>query len=215
MNREVMQPDGPRAAERRRQILEAAVRCFRTHGFHQTTLRDIAHELGMSVGHIYNYFANKEALIEAMVEDSTERFLELVSSQDFEHGSDAQRMHLEKVVDAFLDTETTALAIAIMNEAMINPRIHKLTVAATERLREHILRLYYEKNQNELTQAVPKSEVEYRIIVIRAMLEGLRYAMFFNPRASRKRLREIAVDHLLYMIQAGREKDRMFFEKKH
>ncbi len=45
---------------RRNQILDAAQRCFKKQGFHKTTLRDIAQEFGMSAGHIYNYFSNKE-----------------------------------------------------------------------------------------------------------------------------------------------------------
>ncbi len=53
---------------RRNQILDAAQRCFKKQGFHKTTLRDIAQEFGMSAGHIYNYFSNKEAIIEALVE---------------------------------------------------------------------------------------------------------------------------------------------------
>lgn len=48
---------------RRNQILDAALRCFKKQGFHKTTLRDIAQEFGMSAGHIYNYFSNKEAAI--------------------------------------------------------------------------------------------------------------------------------------------------------
>lgn len=52
---------------RRNQILDAAQRCFKKQGFHKTTLRDIAQEFGMSAGHIYNYFSNKEAIIEALV----------------------------------------------------------------------------------------------------------------------------------------------------
>lgn len=38
---------------RRLQIIEAAERSFRKRGFHATTLREIAAEFGMSVGHIY------------------------------------------------------------------------------------------------------------------------------------------------------------------
>ena len=57
---------------RRNQILDAAQRCFKKQGFHKTTLRDIAQEFGMSAGHIYNYFSNKEAIIEALVELRTQ-----------------------------------------------------------------------------------------------------------------------------------------------
>ena len=54
--------------ERRTQILEAAMVCFAKHGFHQASMHDISAEAGISVGLIYRYFANKEAVIAAMAE---------------------------------------------------------------------------------------------------------------------------------------------------
>src|SRR5437762_14020379 len=53
-------------ADRRSQILEAALVCFAKHGFHQTSMHDISAEAGISVGLIYRYFENKEAVISAM-----------------------------------------------------------------------------------------------------------------------------------------------------
>lgn len=54
--------------DRRMQILEAAIVCFAKHGFHQASMHDISAEAGISVGLIYRYFANKEAVISAMAE---------------------------------------------------------------------------------------------------------------------------------------------------
>lgn len=54
--------------DRRAQILEAAMVCFAKHGFHQASMHDISAEAGISVGLIYRYFANKEAVIAAMAE---------------------------------------------------------------------------------------------------------------------------------------------------
>jgi len=53
-------------ADRRSQILEAALVCFAKRGFHQTSMHDISGEAGISVGLIYRYFENKEAVISAM-----------------------------------------------------------------------------------------------------------------------------------------------------
>lgn len=43
--------------------------CFAKCGFHQTTMHDISEEAGISVGLIYRYFSNKEAVISAMAEE--------------------------------------------------------------------------------------------------------------------------------------------------
>jgi len=54
--------------DRRTQILEAALVCFAKRGFHQTSMHDISGEAGISVGLIYRYFENKEAVISAMAD---------------------------------------------------------------------------------------------------------------------------------------------------
>ena len=55
-------------AERREQILEAAVRLWTGHGFEATTLDAIAREAGIAKGTVYLYFATKEDLVAAAVE---------------------------------------------------------------------------------------------------------------------------------------------------
>src|SRR5947199_1775410 len=64
--------------DRRSQILEAAIVCFAKHGFHQTSMHDISAEAGISVGLIYRYFANKEAVIAAMAERHKNEIQELL-----------------------------------------------------------------------------------------------------------------------------------------
>jgi TetR/AcrR family transcriptional repressor of uid operon len=54
--------------ERRTQILDAAMVCFAERGFHQASMHDISAEAGISVGLIYRYFQNKDAVISAMAD---------------------------------------------------------------------------------------------------------------------------------------------------
>ena len=54
--------------DRREQILRAAMVCFAKRGFHQTSMHDISAEAGISVGLIYRYFENKEAVIATMAD---------------------------------------------------------------------------------------------------------------------------------------------------
>src|SRR5438552_5982481 len=54
--------------DRRTQILDAAMVCFAKRGFHQASMHDISAEAGISVGLIYRYFENKEAVISAMAD---------------------------------------------------------------------------------------------------------------------------------------------------
>jgi AcrR family transcriptional regulator len=62
------QPQTESSSDRRTQILDAALVCFAKRGFHQASMHDIAAEAGISVGLIYRYFENKEAVISAMAD---------------------------------------------------------------------------------------------------------------------------------------------------
>jgi TetR/AcrR family transcriptional regulator, repressor for uid operon len=62
------QPQTESSSDRRTQILDAALVCFAKRGFHQASMHDIAAEARISVGLIYRYFENKEAVISAMAD---------------------------------------------------------------------------------------------------------------------------------------------------
>src|SRR5882724_12531368 len=54
--------------DRPTQILDAALVCFAKRGFHQASMHDISAEARISVGLIYRYFENKDAVISAMAD---------------------------------------------------------------------------------------------------------------------------------------------------
>jgi AcrR family transcriptional regulator len=57
------------AAARRRQIVEAANRCFARDGFHRTTMKDIFREADLSPGAVYTYFFGKDDLVRAIADE--------------------------------------------------------------------------------------------------------------------------------------------------
>jgi len=54
---------------RRQAILEAAIALFLAQGFEPTTMEQVARRAGVAKGTIYLYFADKEALFRALVQD--------------------------------------------------------------------------------------------------------------------------------------------------
>src|SRR4030095_16821237 len=72
------QPQTESNSDRRVQILDAALVCFAKRGFHQASMHDIAAEAGISVGLIYRYFENKEAVISAMADRHKEEISEVL-----------------------------------------------------------------------------------------------------------------------------------------
>jgi TetR/AcrR family fatty acid metabolism transcriptional regulator len=55
-----------RQADRRRQILAAAVKVFAEKGFHASRVGDIAEEAGLAYGLVYHYYESKEDLLETI-----------------------------------------------------------------------------------------------------------------------------------------------------
>ncbi len=53
-------------AEKKEQILEAALEAFADRGFHGTTVPAIAERAGVAAGTLYRYFESKEAIVNAL-----------------------------------------------------------------------------------------------------------------------------------------------------
>ncbi len=71
-------PQTDSVLDRRSQILDAALVCFAKRGFHQASMHDISAEAGISVGLIYRYFENKEAVISAMADRHKKEISEML-----------------------------------------------------------------------------------------------------------------------------------------
>src|SRR5213593_948885 len=54
------------AEERRKDVLDAALRLFASKGFADTTVSDIAAEAGMATGTVYLYFPSKEHVLQGL-----------------------------------------------------------------------------------------------------------------------------------------------------
>ena len=59
----------------RERIVTAARRRFETYGYRRTSIAEIARDAGIAVGTVYRYFAGKEAVFLAVVEDMNQRWL--------------------------------------------------------------------------------------------------------------------------------------------
>jgi AcrR family transcriptional regulator len=51
------------------QIEDSAVELFMEHGYHATSMRQIAEHAGLALGGIYNHFSSKEEIFEAIIID--------------------------------------------------------------------------------------------------------------------------------------------------
>jgi len=61
-----MAAPGTAAADKRRVILDAAMRVFARQGFHTCRVSDIADEAGVAYGLVYHYFSSKDEILDTL-----------------------------------------------------------------------------------------------------------------------------------------------------
>jgi TetR/AcrR family fatty acid metabolism transcriptional regulator len=72
------------APDKRRLILDAAVRVFARQGFHACRVSDIADEAGVAYGLVYHYFASKDEVLDTLFIERWEVMLQLIRDVDAE-----------------------------------------------------------------------------------------------------------------------------------
>ena len=88
--------------ERRRQILQAAVRAFARKGYHACRVSDIAKEAGVAYGLVYHYYKSKDSLLEAIFRETWGAMLETIRS--VEQLDEPARKQVRKVTEIVLRT---------------------------------------------------------------------------------------------------------------
>ena len=88
-------------------ILEAAAVLFAKNGFDATSTTRIADRAGVSVGSLYEYFPNKEALVAKLIKRHSDRMIERFA-QRF---SQAEGKQLEEVIANFIEAAHEAYAV--------------------------------------------------------------------------------------------------------
>jgi TetR/AcrR family fatty acid metabolism transcriptional regulator len=70
------------ATEKRRVILDAAVRVFARQGFHTCRVSDIADEAGVAYGLVYHYFSSKEQILDTLFLERWDVMLQAIAEAD-------------------------------------------------------------------------------------------------------------------------------------
>lgn len=179
-----VQPEPSRSEMRRAQVLTAATECFRRHGFHSTSIVQISKAAGMSVGHIYHYFENKEAIIAGIVEH--ELFQLLLFCERIRSGGAGGDL-IEAIVDDLdflkqdLAEQDIPLTLEIVAEAARNPAvaaiIQQADLTAQQRFRELLGDALRRRGLE-----IDESEFDGTLEVLSALMEGFPIRMMRNPK---------------------------------
>jgi AcrR family transcriptional regulator len=80
------------AVDKRRMILDAAVRVFARQGFHTCRVSDIADEAGVAYGLVYHYFASKDEILDTLFLDRWDVMLAAIAEADASKRSPREKL---------------------------------------------------------------------------------------------------------------------------
>ena len=81
------------ALDKRRSILDAAVRVFARQGFHGCRVSDIAEEAGVAYGLVYHYFDSKDEILDTLFIERWEVMLEAIAEVDARELPAREKLH--------------------------------------------------------------------------------------------------------------------------
>ncbi len=105
--------------DRRRQILDAAIRVFARQGFHRCRVSDIADEAGVAYGLVYHYFNSKDQVLNELFSERWSLMLDAIDEVD------RQSMPAREKLDA--------VAGFIIDSYRHNPELMKVIIVEVTR----------------------------------------------------------------------------------
>ena len=120
--------------DKRRQILDAAVRVFARQGFHATRVSDIADEAGVAYGLVYHYFRSKEEVLNELFAERWSLLLTAIEEADQAGGPHRDRL--------------AAVAMFIVDSYRYDPELMKVIIVEVTRAANSFGRTHLEAIRN-------------------------------------------------------------------
>lgn len=160
--RTVKEPD-----ERKREILDAAVRVFTRKGYEKTSIADIAREIGISQGLCYRYYASKEAIYDAALD----KYAAYIVEQDLARAKACgatlreQILHMSGQLKGYVAAERGETDLYALFHQEGNHRMHdELFLRVSEKLVPFLTRMLEAANERgEIAVADPKASAYFLV----------------------------------------------------
>jgi len=189
-------PRQQRGQRRIEAILDAAERLFAAMGYEATSTNQIAAEAHTSIGSLYQFFPNKEAILRALVARSQEQMRDVL---DEVFASDPQEeLSPDELLDRLLDPLIALYARGYRMLALFValPRTGDGALAGEPLVEEIVRRL-----DARLARRMPGLSVERRKLSVRMIVETVRALMPLMTTAEGQ-VRPEAVTELKRMLRA-------------
>jgi AcrR family transcriptional regulator len=177
-------------------LLDATARVLTREGYDRASTNRIAETAGVSVGSLYQYFPNKEALVAALVARHNRELLELV------------RHAVKKVASLDLATAMRELVRAAVDAHLVDPALHRIfaeqvprmgQLAKIESLQQEaflLMRSYLEARRDEIS--VRDLDAATKICV--TTVEALTHEFVINKPDALARDRDRFIDEVTRLL---------------
>jgi AcrR family transcriptional regulator len=180
-------------AESRARIIEHALRLFGQHGYDRTSIKMIADAAGISQGLIYRYFASKDALLQAIFEQSME---DVRASFAAAAGEAEPRARIERLIRASFE---------ILQQNELFWRLSygvRMQASVLEGLSDQVTQWTGEIQGvlEEFLRAAGEAQPEVEAAVLFALIDGVSQHYVMNP--GQYPLRAV-IEHIVSRYQGG------------
>jgi AcrR family transcriptional regulator len=138
------------AIDKRRVILDAAVRVFARQGFHTCRVSDIADEAGVAYGLVYHYFSSKEEILDTLFLERWDVMLAAIAEADASQSSPREKLR--------------AIASFIIDSYRHDPDLMKVIIVEVTRAANTFARTHLDK--------IREAYAQIAAIVERAQADG-------------------------------------------
>lgn len=162
---------------KKREILDAAMRCFYRKGLRTASTADICEEAKISAGHLYHYFESRDAIIAAIIE------LRMSQAAVYDNPSKLAAEFVPETLSELRrelndDLSHVLLTLDLFVEAARNPVVGKVYQELNEKVREKAVGII--RDAQALGQIDPALDPEATIILLFCLFSGSKITRISN-----------------------------------
>jgi AcrR family transcriptional regulator len=178
--------------EKRRQIIEGAIKVFNKKGYHKATVREIAKEAGIGLGSVYDYVNSKDDILYLFFENYVNTFFDKVKSRASQIPDPLLRLEVtfRAFVEAAMELEDQVM-LSYTQARYVKRNYLKIILRKESEIVEHFRQIV-----SELGEGPFDSFLEANFLVYSGVFGVLR-RWILRPRYGRREVIEFLVQKLI------------------
>jgi AcrR family transcriptional regulator len=178
--------------EKRKQIIEGAIKVFNKKGYHKATVREIAKEAGIGLGSVYDYVNSKDDILYLFFENYVNTFFDKVKSRASQIPDPLLRLEVtfRAFVEAAMELEDQVM-LSYTQARYVKRNYLKIILRKESEIVEHFRQIV-----SELGEGPFDSFLEANFLVYSGVFGVLR-RWILRPRYGRREVIEFLVQKLI------------------